>query len=262
MYKIGFIGAGNMAFALAAAISSKYPDTQFYIHDISSERLSYFHENIQNTFIEKSNKNVAENCAILFLAVKPQYFVNIFEDIHLYNKLVISIAAGITTAAIEDEMPAARVVRVMPNTPSLVGEMAAGFCSGKKTETDDIEIVQRLLNSAGIAFRMEEVLLNTVTGLSGSGPAFIAYIIKAFIDAGINEGLSDKISRDLVIGTIKGTARLLEEKEMSAEELINMVSSPGGTTVAGRKVLEESNIYRIIQETISAAVNRSKELGK
>ena len=150
----------------------------------------------------------------------------------------------------------------MPNTPCLVGEMAAGFAVGKNVKDREIKIVEEILNSAGKAFYLKEELLDAVTGLSGSGPAFVARLIEYFIEAGENEGLGKDIAAELALQTFKGTAKLLQESGMTPDELVKIVSSPGGTTVAGREVLENSDVKDILIKTVKKATERSKELGK
>ena len=148
----------------------------------------------------------------------------------------------------------------MPNINCLVGEMAAGFSKGKYATKNDAAIVEKILSSAGIAFEMKEELLDTVTGLSGSGPAFFAYIIDAFAKAGMKHGLSQGAALKLAEQTCLGTGKLLIEKDISPDELIAMVASKKGTTIAGLKVLKKSR--KLLTKTIDAAVKRSKELGK
>jgi len=262
MAKIGFIGAGNMAFALVKAIKSAGLASSIIASDISDERLDFIKEQtrIKTT---KDNKEVLDNSDIIFLCVKPQVIDQVLDEIQgrVKNKLIISIAAGVKLKKLESKLNA-KSVRVMPNTPCLVGEMAAGFAVGKKVKEDDIALVEELLNSAGKAFLLKEKMLDAVTGLSGSGPAFIAYLLEGLIEGGVKQGLSRDVASELALQTALGTAKLLLESGMSTNELINMVSSPGGTTVAGRKVLENSNIKEILKKTVEAAAKRSRELGK
>ena len=159
-------------------------------------------------------------------------------------------------------MPSARIVRVMPNTPCLVGEMAAGYAAAGNVTAEDLELAERILKAAGVAVAVEEKQMDAVTGVSGSGPAYFARIAEAFIDAGIEAGLSAELARELALQTMKGTASLLQQKNMSPNELVNMVSSPNGTTVAGREVLESSDYKEIIKKTVVKTIERSRELGK
>jgi pyrroline-5-carboxylate reductase len=258
MYKIGFIGAGNMAFALAKAIKQAKLG-KIIVSDINNNKLKSI-KNKLKVNITTNNQEVINKSDIIFLAVKPQVIDNILNEIKGTNKLIISIAAGIKLKKLESKVK--KAVRVMPNTPCLVGEMAAGFAVGKNITDKEIIIVEEILNSAGKAFLLKESLLDAVTGLSGSGPAFVARLIEGLIQGGIKSGLNRDIATELTLQTVKGTATLLQEYGLSPEELIKMVSSPNGTTVAGRKVLEKSDVKEILTKTIKAATKRSKELGK
>lgn len=259
--RVGFIGAGNMAGALAGAIQSAQPDTEFIASDVSSDQLERFVAGLEHATGAPDNRSVVDSAELTFLSVKPQVFGEVLPELAHTPALVVSIAAGVRIAALEEALPQARVVRVMPNTPGLVGEMAAGYAGGTLATASDVALVGRLLESAGVALPMDEELLDAVTGVSGSGPAFVARLIEAFTDAGAAHGLDRDVAYRLVLQTFAGTARLLEEKRLSPQELVDMVSSKGGTTVAGRSVLESSDYASVIQRTVEAAVARSKELG-
>jgi pyrroline-5-carboxylate reductase len=258
---IGFIGAGNMAYALVQAIIEQESTLQVNVFDIRPERMDLFAGDFSRIKLKKGNRDLASDSELIFIAVKPQEVDMVLKEIVETKKLLVSIAAGITIKHIESLLPHARVFRVMPNAPCLVGEMAAGFAAGSRCTSGDVELVQRLLSHAGLAVRVKEEQLDAVTGLSGSGPAFIAYLAAAFAEAGTRLGLSEKTAWALTMGTIRGTSILLEKSGMSPRELINMVSSPNGTTVAGREVLENSDCIEVIRKTVAAAAARSKELG-
>ncbi|MDC7124642.1 MAG: pyrroline-5-carboxylate reductase [Spirochaetales bacterium] len=261
MIRLGFLGAGNMAFAIAGAVSDKLDEYVIVPYDISEERINLFKSNFKN--VEPVNQaSELEACDILILAVKPQMMKAATAPLSNFSGLVISIAAGIGIFFYEEIMPNARVIRVMPNTPCLVGEMAAGFAPGSRATEKDLKAAETILGAAGVALKVEESLIDAVTGVSGSGPAYFARLAEAFIKAGIDAGLSPDVSRQLSLQTMKGTAALLLEKNMSPEELVTMVSSPNGTTVAGREVLEASDYEKIVSETVEATIKRSKELGK
>ena len=262
MHKIGFIGAGNMAFALAKAIK-KAKLGSIIASDIRKQRLNLIKKELQIQVTE-NNYQVLQKSDIVFLAVKPQVIDFVLDEIKDYVKhhLIISIAAGITIKRLNSKLKNKKIVRVMPNTPCLVGEMAAGFAVGKNVTQADIKIVEKILNSAGKAFLVKEELLDVVTGLSGSGPAFVARLIEAFYQAGIKQGLSKDVSAELTLQTFKGTAALLQGSNLTPDQLVKMVSSPGGTTIAGREILEKSNYKDIIIKTIEQATKRSKELGE
>ena len=261
MVKVGFIGAGNMALALIKAIKKAGLAGSIYASDVNESRLRLVRDEAKVN-ITPYNKVVLNESDVIFLAVKPQDIDNVLDEIKDTKKLVISIAAGITLGHLESKLKNAKVVRVMPNTPCLVGEMAAGFALGSKVEDEDIKVVEELLNSAGRAFLLKEKMLDAVTGLSGSGPAFIAYLIQCLIDAGVGQGLSKDIAAELAERTALGTAKLLIENGLSPKELIKMVASPGGTTIAGLEALLKSNVKDVLERTIAAATTRSKELGK
>lgn len=263
--KIGFIGAGKMAEALIKALIEKkiVRAVNIIASDISSARLAKIKKQTGiNT--AKNNKEVVKKSDVVFLAVKPQNMNSVLDEIKKIvrkEQMIVSIAAGIKLKTIEKKLNA-KIVRVMPNTPCLVGEMAAGFSVGKKVTNSEKIIVDEILNSAGKAFLLTEKQLDAVTALSGSGPAFFAYFTDAMAKAAIKQGLNKDAAYELAFQTCKGTGKLLQETGLAPEELIKMVASPKGTTEAGLKVLNNSQIKKILQKTINAAVKRSKELGK
>ncbi len=259
--KIGFIGAGKMASALMkSALRAKLVKKQDMIaSDRSIEQLNRIRKDL-GVNITSSNQEVINFSDVVVLCVKPQDIEAALNNIKTKKKLFVSIAAGIRLKKLES-LVGGRVVRVMPNTPCLVGAMAAGFTPGKFVGKKDIVMVNQILNTGGIAVQVAEKDLDAITGLSGSGPAFVAFLIQSFINGGIKQGLSEETAKIVTIQTFFGTALLLRETELSTKELIEMVSSPGGTTVAGRKILEESDLKEIIERTVDHATKRSKELG-
>jgi len=266
MERIGFIGAGKMAEALLKAIidGNIFKNSNITASDHNNERLNYIKNSLKIETTD-NNKELVKNSDVIVLSVKPQNMEEVLNEIkdNTANKhLIISIAAGIKISYIQNILGNKRIIRVMPNAPCLVGEMAAGFSPAKQAKDTDIELVKKILNSAGKAFEVNEKMLDAVTALSGSGPAFLAYILEGLIEAGIKQGLSKEIASKLAVQTMKGTGKLLQELNLETKELIDIVSSPGGTTIAGRKVLESSDIKEILIKTIEAATKRSKELGK
>ena len=259
--QVGFCGAGNMAMALARAIVRDTGDIDVRAFDVSEERIQAFRSTFPNFIAAASNREVADSSDVTVLAVKPQIIGAVLQEIRHTDGLIVSIAAGVTIGRIEAALPAARVVRVMPNAPCLVGAMAAGYALGSLITEADAELVQRLLASAGEAVLLDERLLDAVTGLSGSGPAFVARLIEAFAEAGRSVGLTAETAMRLTLATFAGTAKLLAETGMTPEELVTMVSSPGGTTVAGRDVLEGSDYREVILAAVRRAAERSRELG-
>jgi pyrroline-5-carboxylate reductase len=262
MNSVGFVGGGNMGLALGQAIARRFPEAHLYVCDVRPERVEAFRARLPGAVPVSRPAEVAARAEVVFLAIKPQDMGGVLAEIADTERLVISIAAGVPLSRLEQAAPRARVVRVMPNTPCLVGAMAAGFASGRSVSAEDRHTVEELLGAAGYAVELEEQLLDAVTGLSGSGPAFVARLIEAFVEAGVQEGIAPEVARKLALQTFEGTARLLAETGMEPEELVRMVSSPKGTTEAGRKVLEASECRRAIIGTIAAAARRSRELGR
>ena len=263
MNKIGFIGAGNMAFALAKAIKKAKLAKSIIVSDVNKERLDFVKEELKIN-VSADNKEVVSKSDVVFLAVKPQVIDAVLSEIKdiVKDQLIISIAAGVKLKKLESKLKNKKIVRVMPNTPCLVGEMAAGFSVGKNVNDDDIKLVEEILNSAGKAFYLKEEMLDAVTGLSGSGPAFVARLIEGLIEGGVKSGLNKHVATELALQTFLGTSKLMIEFGMTAEELVKMVSSPGGTTVAGREILEKSDVKDVLSKTVKRATSRSKELGK
>jgi pyrroline-5-carboxylate reductase len=263
MTKIGFIGTGNMATALIKSIKSagNYP---IISSDKDKGKLSRAEKElgIQTTL---NNEDLVENSDIIFLCVKPKGINEVLEEIKssIKNKIIVSIAAGIKISSIESIIGKdKKLVRVMPNVNCIAGEMAAAYSCNKNVEKSDKKIINDLLNKSGIALEVNEQKMNAVTALSGSGPAFVAYLINSFTAAAEKQGLSKETAYKLALQTFFGTSRLLQKTKIAPNELIKMVSSPGGTTVKGLEIFEKSGIKKIINKTLEAAVKRSKELGK
>ena len=262
--RLGFVGAGTMAQGLARGIHAAGLAGAITAYDPVRELLDRFCAEVDAT-PAADNGAVACNAEIVFLAVKPQHLQTAAAElatggVDLADRLVVSIAAGVTLARLAEWLPGARLIRVMPNLPCVVGEMAAGFARGPSATEEDARVVGDLLRALGVALEVDEEHLNAVTALSGSGPAFMARLLQAFIDAGEACGLPRDAARALTLQTAKGTAALLLEHGYETADFVDMVSSPGGTTVAGRAVLESSDLHAVIAETIAAATERGREL--
>ena len=260
MKSIGFIGAGNMGFALAKAAAARFPGVTLHVVDVKPERVELFRREFSDLRVAGSPAQATEAAELTVLAVKPQDFAVLLEELRGCRALLVSIAAGVSLARMQQAMPRARLVRVMPNTPCLVGEMAAGYAFGSRVIPADKELVRGFLAAAGKAVEVEERLLDAVVGVSGSGPAFVARLMEAFIEAGRRLGLSAEAARELTLQTFRGTACLLQQTGMSTQALVDMVSSPKGTTLAGRAVLEPSDVSEVIYRTVAAAARRAHEL--
>jgi pyrroline-5-carboxylate reductase len=211
------------------------------------------------------NRAIVAACDVLVLAVKPQIMPALLDDIRsavTENHLIISIAAGITLKRLADGLPGhQRFVRVMPNTPCLVGASATGFAAGPGVKPDDTVLVERLFNAVGKAFALPEPLLDAVTGLSGSGPAFVYVMIEALADGGVRMGLPREVATTLAAQTVLGSARMVLETKQHPGVLKDAVASPGGTTIAGLHALERGGVRATIMDAVEAATKRSAELG-
>lgn len=202
---------------------------------------------------------------VLFLAVKPHFVASVLAEIRPKFRprhLLISIAAGVPLASLEAGLSAgSRVVRVMPNTPALVGTSASGFSLGAAATPQDSTLVSTLLSSVGTAFQLDEKLLDAVTGLSGSGPAFVYLMIEAMSDGGVAAGLPRDISTQLAAQTVLGGAKMVLETGMHTGALKDMVASPGGTTIDGIHELEKGGVRSALISAVRAAARKSRRLG-
>ena len=264
--RIGFIGTGKMATALALGLvragvfeagriagSDKHPDAR-----------KAFATAVGATEVAENASLVAQS-DIVVLAVKPQNLDEMLKEVggtFTADQLVISIAAGVTTARIEALLPAGcRVVRAMPNTPMLVGEGAAAVCRGAHATEDDLATARRLFEAAAKVIAVDENLIDAVTAVSGSGPAYFFYFLEALVAGGVAEGLAREQATELAVQTMRGAAKLLELSDRSAEELRADVTSPGGTTQAAIESMEAAGVGRGITAAVAAAAARSRELG-
>ena len=264
--KIAFIGGGNMAEALIKgliAAGTAKPD-HILVTDVSVDRLAHLHTTYGVQ--QRGNVEAAREADIILLCVKPQVVERVLADISSAvdaKKLVISIAAGIVIAKIEKGLKeTSHVVRVMPNTPALVLAGAAALAGGKHATSDDLALAQSIFNSVGRAVIVEEKLMDAVTGLSGSGPAYVFMIIDALSDAGVKAGLPRQLALELAAQTVYGAAKMVLETKEHPGKLRDMVTSPGGTTIEGLHALEKGKLRATLMNAVEAATTRSRELGK
>jgi pyrroline-5-carboxylate reductase len=262
---IAFIGAGNMAEALIRGLlaTKAVRLSQIVATDVRPERLEFF----SKTFgIRTTGDNAAavRDATIVVLAIKPQQMSEALSTFRAPPAaLFISIAAGVTTSRIERELGGrVRVIRVMPNTPALVGAGAAALAKGAHATEDDLVAAEEILGAVGITARLDEKLIDAITALSGSGPAYIFLVAEALIQAGVTIGVDRPLAKRFVIQTLYGAAKLLMESEEEPELLRRKVTSPGGTTEAAVKVMTERKLVDIFAEAVKAAAHRSKELSR
>jgi pyrroline-5-carboxylate reductase len=266
--RIGLMGAGRMATALARGLvrAEMVPAGSIVACDPSDEAQKTFQSEVPGTTVEASNAADVARSDVVILAVKPQQMneaLTAIRGIIGNNALVVSIAAGVTIERLESALPGGqRVVRVMPNTPCLIGQGASGFALGRHATKSDAELVASLLSAVGAAFEVPEKLLDAVTGLSGSGPAFVYSMIEALAEGGVAEGMSPKLALELAARTVAGAAEMVLQTGETPAVLRDRVTSPGGTTLAGLGVLRERGFGESVSEAVKAATRRSAELGK
>lgn len=266
--RIGFIGAGQMATALAKGFvaAGLAGPKNLLASDSSKEALGRFVDATGASSVI-DNQSLTTAADVIFLAVKPQQMVGVLDEIRnnvsVGGKLVVSIAAGVRLAALSAGLgDDVRLVRVMPNTPCLVGRGAAGYCLGSGASESDGRLVSQLLSASGVAFEVPEKLLDAVTGLSGSGPAFVYLMIEALSDGGVRMGLPRQIASSLAAHTVRGAAEVFIETGQHPGQLKDNVTSPGGTTIAGIHALESGGVRAALMSAVQAATERSIELGR
>lgn len=264
--KVGIIGVGNMGLALMRGMldSGLIKPQNLWITNRRKKRS----ETIAADYgvqIAQSNSDCAKRADVVLLAVKPQLFPKVLAEVgpSIDDQLVVSVAAGISIAQMEAAFPAnARVIRAMPNTPALIKQAATAIASGAHATEEDMERAETIFSKIGIVRTVEEYQLDAITGLCGSGPAYIFLIIEAFADAGVKVGLSREIATELAVQTLQGSARLLQETREHPGKLKDQVTSPGGTAIAGLHTLEEGGLRTTIMNAVEAATLRARELGK
>lgn len=265
-FAVGFLGAGQMATALARGwrAAGLLDPSRSRAADPDAAARERFHAATGVT-VGDDNCAVAVACDVLVLAVKPQVVSGVLAELRPVlapRHLVVSIAAGVTLRALAAGAgEQVRLVRVMPNVACLVGAGAVGYALGPAATPDDAELVARLFEAVGRAFRLPESLLDAVTGLSGSGPAFIAVFVEALADGGVRCGLPRDVAQALAVQTVLGTARLLTDTGQHPAVLKDMVASPGGTTIAGLHELERGGMRAAVIDAVRAAYDRARELG-
>lgn len=264
--KLGFIGTGNMAEALVRGLlrtGAANPE-DVWASARRAVRLEQLHKD--HGIHVGDNLTVARESDIVILAVKPQIMDKVLREIGPaigHDKLVISIAAGVPIEAIERRLhPPSRIIRTMPNTPALVGAGATALAAGEHATADDLAVAERIFQSVGTTVVLDEVLLDAVTGLSGSGPAYVFLIIEALSDAGVKVGLSRYNAQALAAQTVLGAAKMLIDTGEHPGLLKDKVTSPGGTAIAGLHTLEAGGLRTTLMNAVEAATRRSKELGE
>lgn len=262
---VGIVGAGVMGTAIASALVTRgvCDASRLYVSDVSAGRLESLRRDL-GVHVTRSNHDVVENASILLLAVKPQVMRAVIDDLSKalgMDQLLVSVAAGIPTAAVESRLPFdAHVVRAMPNTPGLIGAGVTAVCKGRYAVDDDVESAMRLFRSLGEVVSVDEAAMDAITGLSGSGPAYCYVFIESLAEAGVLNGLSREIALKLAYWTVMGSAMMVRESGEHPCVLKSRVTSPAGTTAAGLSVLEQRAFRSALIDAVSAATQRSREL--
>lgn len=264
--RLGFLGGGKMATALIQGLlrAGLATPERILASDVLPEaRTALTHA--AGIVVHEQNLPVVDASDVIVVAVKPQAVKDVLEEVrdHVQPRhLVLSIAAGVTLAQLTAQLHMGTpIIRVMPNTPCLVGASASGFCLGVNATAEDQAIVERMLSAVGIAIALPEGLLDAVTGLSGSGPAFVAVMIEALSDGGVRMGLPRDVASALAAQTVLGTAKMILEAKLHPAVLKDMVASPGGTTIAGLHAMERGGVRAALIDAVEAATRRATELG-
>ncbi len=262
-FKIGFIGSGFMASSMIRILiqSTFLTKTDVCVSDVSESAF----EKISDLDVATTTDNVylAKNCEFVVFSVKPQSFSTVAASLcgH-YPQKVISIMAGIDSKTISKALDGAKVARCMPNTPCSIG-CGVVAVDASAFSVEDQSFIVGALSTFGTAVKVNEKLLDAVTGISGSGPAYVYLFIQALIQAGIKHGLDEQTARKLAVGTVKGGAAMMEvHTEKKSEELINAVCSKGGTTIEAVEVFRTDGLNEIVEKAVSACVKRAEELSQ
>ena len=262
--KIAFIGGGNMAETIMRGLLREDVNVAICVAEISPKRRDELTSQFPQVLVVGDAAEAALWGGVVILAIKPQQaegVLDLLEKIITPEKLVISIMAGIPTSKIEANLaPGCRVIRAMPNTPALIGAGATALCQGRKASADDLDLSLKIFALIGTAVAVEEKLMDAVTGLSGSGPAYVFTFIEALSDAGVKNGLPRDVATKLAAQTVLGAARMVVETGEHPALLKEKVTSPGGTTIAALHALESGSFRGVIMDAVDAACLKSKEL--
>jgi len=262
--KIAFIGGGNMAEAIMRGLLREDAGIGICVAEISPTRRDELTAQFPTVQVVGDAAEAAQWGEVVILAIKPQQAESVLaliERVVTPDKLVISIMAGIPTSKIEANLvPGCRVIRAMPNTPALIGAGATAVCSGRKASVDDLDLARQVFAMTGIAVSVEEKLMDAVTALSGSGPAYVFTFMEALADAGVKHGLPREVAAQLAAQTVLGAARMVAETGEHPTLLKEKVTSPGGTTIAALHALESGCFRGVVMDAVEAAYLKSKEL--
>lgn len=271
--KIGFIGTGQMGEAILRGFleAGLFEPEDIYVMDILDSRLQYLKENFEISHLSSDENTsygyIVDNCDIVVLSIKPQVLKDIAESIKSCNwnkekHMIVSIMGGITTSFIEKYLPEIPVVRVIPNTPMLVNVGASGIAPGKSASEKHAKLVHDMFKVLGVSYLVEEKHIDSITAISGCGPAYVYMMIEAMADGGVELGLPREMAQTLAAQTVMGGARMVLDTGEHPGKLKDKVCSPGGSTIAGVRALEQGAFRGTIMNAIEAGKVRMEEVGK
>ena len=263
--KITFIGGGNMAEAIISGIKNNNINCEILVSEPMETKRKYL-EKSYGIKTNNNNINAIKDSEFIILAIKPQIFQNIAEEINSYiapTQTVVSIMAGIPLEKLNKYLNHKNIIRVMPNTPAQIGKGSSIWMKLNHVEKNKINFFKKILLSCGIEIEVNnEKLIDIATAISGSGPAYILFFMESLINSGIELGLEEKLAEKIVYETVLGSAYLARNSKKNTRELIDMVTSPGGTTAAGLSVLNTLEFNKIINSAIQSAYERGIEISK
>jgi pyrroline-5-carboxylate reductase len=258
------IGGGMMGEALLSrlVVEGVFQPQEILVSDPVAARQEFLRDRY-GVQVTGDNAKAAAASELVLLAIKPQIFSQVAQQIlgSLNGSVIVSILAGISLGQLESAFAGKSVIRAMPNTPAQVGAGVTAIASGQQVKSDQLDLAKTVLSAVGSVVEVPESMMDAVTGLSGSGPAYVALMVEALADGGVASGLPRNIAMQLAIETVLGTAKLLKESKLHPGELKDRVTSPGGTTIAGVAALESRGFRSALIEAVKAATGRSKELG-
>ena len=266
--RLGIIGGGVMAEAIISRLLNNklYRSHEVLVSDPNQQRREFLKQTYR-VHITENNQIVVDSGEVLLLSIKPQVLDKVLASLNVVERpqpypLIISILAGVPLLRLETGFPKYPVLRVMPNAPATVGAGMTAISPGQEVKQNHLALATTLFEAVGQVVQVPESLMDAVTGLSGSGPAFVAMMIEALADGGVSAGLPREIAIQLALQTILGTVQLLQDTELHPAQLKDKVTSPGGTTIAGVAQLEKAGFRSAIIEAIQAAYQRSQQLGE
>ena len=261
--RIGFIGCGKMGGSILSKIKNKvFPLEDIFVYELNEKVVLSLKE--QGVFVCSTAQELCEKVDVILLAIKPQDFNALLSSISSVaeNKLIITIAAGIKIATIENAIKGVRGARGMPNTAALIGEASSVICFNSLTSESDKQLAINIMNEIGKVVEISEDLMDDVIPIGGSFTAFEYYFYKGFLESSLKRGVPFDVAKKLLVQSIIGSAKMIENDDRDINELISDVCSKGGTTLAGLSAFEEGNLLKIIDDCATRCAERSKELGK